>query len=96
MLLPGEGSFHQFHGGVTTSSREDRQAMIDDFNVKLNSHWQGQFRALSLEPVLLGQVCDRAMGFFLESTEKGLKRLKRLERGGVEPWPDQRVVSGRD
>ena len=65
-VTPGEGSFHQFHGGVTTSSYAQREAEIEKHRVQLHSYWPGGFHSLRREPKLLGRFAPgpAISGFF--------------------------------
>lgn len=88
-VLPGEGSFHQFHGGVTTSSYEEREAEIERHRQQLHSYWPGGFHSLRRQPVLLGKVSPQAHPFFKFSLERSEQRFQRLAKQGKEPWPDE-------
>ncbi len=87
-VLPGEGSFHQYHGGVTTSSYEDREAEIARHRVQLHSFWPDGFHSLRREAQLLGRVPPQARSFLVNSLQLNERRLKRLQGLGQEPWPD--------
>jgi len=93
-VLPGEGSFHQYHGGVTTSSYEKREADIAEHNVQLQSFWPGGFHGLRREASLLGRVPQHAKNFLVESLQHSHRRSKRFHNSGDDPWPDDTTVSG--
>lgn len=88
IILPGEGNFHQYHGGVTTKVVENRAATLETFNNQLNSCWGGQYRALSREPLLFGNVGGSAQRFLQMSCDSGMKRFARLAGAGQPAWPD--------
>ncbi len=88
-VLPGEGSFHQFHGGVTTSSYEAREADIEGHRQQLHSYWPGGFHSLRRQPILLGRIPPQAHPFFRFSLERSEQRFERLARQGKAPWPDE-------
>lgn len=90
MVLPGEGSFHQYHSGVTTSSYEDRQAEIERHRVQLHAKWPEGFHSLRREPELLGEVSRPAMPFLQESLQRCQNRLARRAEDGLDPWPDDK------
>ena len=92
-LLPGEGSFHQYHGGVTTSSYEEREADIAKHNVQLQSFWPGGFHGLRRDASLLGRVPLQAKKFLLESLQHSQKRSRRFRDNGKNPWPDDTTVN---
>ena len=87
-VLPGEGSFHQYHGGVTTSSYADRQAEIERHRVQLHSLWPGGFHSLRRKPSLLGDVSLQAFPFLEESLRRSRNRLERRSAENLPAWPD--------
>lgn len=93
IVLPGEGSFHQFHGGVTTSSYADRQAEIERHRVQLHAKWPDGFHSLRREPELLGEVNPLALSFLQESLQRCQNRLARRLADGLDPWPDDNAAS---
>jgi len=95
-VWPGEGSFHQYHGGVTTSSYEDRQAEIERHRVQLHSYWPEGFHALRREPTLFGGVPSQARAFLRKSLVHYRHRLRKLAYRGLPIWPDDPQVSVKD
>jgi hypothetical protein len=87
-VLPGEGSFHQHHGGVTTSSYADRQAEIERHRVQLHAFWPGGFHSLRRKPNLLGEVALQAFPFLEESLRRSRNRLLRRAEQNLDAWPD--------
>lgn len=87
-VLPGEGSFHQFHHGVTTAERPDREEELRQFNSQLNDFWDGQFHALRREPILLGSVTHWAQKFLRLSSEFASSRFSRLAENKRPYWED--------
>ena len=90
-VLPGEGSFHQYHGGVTTSTYAEREAEIEKHRVQLHSFWPGGFHSLRREPTLLGRVPPQAQPFLVKSLQRSQDRWKRIMEQGKEVWPDDSV-----
>jgi len=88
-VLPGEGSFHRYHGGVTTSSYETRTADIEQHRVQLHSFWPGGFHSLRREPTLFGWIPPQAIPFLQESLKRSRSRLRRLKAKGLNAWPDE-------
>jgi hypothetical protein len=87
MITPGEGSFHQYHGGVSTSEREDREDMFIPPRDHLESFWGGKFKGLEREPVLLGAVTSHAQSFLQYSSQRALKRFNRKSGKSEAFWP---------
>jgi hypothetical protein len=91
-ILPGEGSFHQLHGGVTTQdtstqSKEDREKMLKKFAKQINKRW-GVFSVLKREPILLGAVTAHAQHFLKKSSEEATLRFNRLDENQTAHWVD--------
>lgn len=93
-VLPGEGSFHQYHGGVTTSSYEEREAEIEKHRVQLHSFWPGGFHSLRREATLLGKVAPQSKLFLIKSLQHYEKRSKRLKNSKKDLWPDDTALNG--
>lgn len=90
-VLPGEGSFHQFHGGVTTqqhANNEARQELLKKFDQQLDDLWQGEFKALTREPMMLGAVTRWAQPFLLKASELASTRFARLSQNQKMFWDD--------
>jgi hypothetical protein len=77
-VMAGEGTFHQFHGGVTTAQIAGRSALLASFREQLESIWGGRFPALEREPFLLGAVTSHAQQLLHYSSVRGQKRFNRL------------------
>ncbi|MEZ5436417.1 MAG: glycosyltransferase family 2 protein [Pseudomonadales bacterium] len=77
-MMLGEGSFHQFHHGVTTAQEDGRDEKLLQFREQLESIWQGRFPALEREPLLIGSANSHAQPFLRYSTERGQIRFNRL------------------
>jgi len=77
-VMTGEGTFHQFHGGVTTAQVEGRVELLLQFREQLESIWGGRFPALEREPFLIGAATSHAQKLLHYSSVRGLKRFNRL------------------
>jgi len=91
-ILPGEGSFHQLHGGVTTQdarqqSKQDREQMLKQFARQINKRW-GVFSVLKREPILLGAVTTHAQRFLKSSSKEATIRFSRLDENMTAHWID--------
>jgi len=95
-VLPGEGSFHQYHGGVTTSSYEDRQAELERHRVQLHSPGPGGFNSLRRSPTRLGEVPLQAYPFLEVALERSRKRLHKRARQNLPAWPDDPATLAED
>lgn len=90
-VLPGEGSFHQFHGGVTTAQHTDnaaRQALLKSFDQQLETIWGGPFKALTREPMMLGAVTHWAQPFLEKASTLASQRFTRLTTVKKPFWDD--------
>lgn len=88
-MLLGEGSFHQFHRGVTTTPSTSREADVARYREELQEIWNHEFHSLRREAILLGPVTGWTMRFVAESAKRGTKRFKRLRASGKPEWPDE-------
>lgn len=71
VLLPGEGTFHQFHGGATTGAQNvDRDRLLDDMRREYRE-LRGHEHAPPLQsPILLGRVPAAALPFLRHSADR--------------------------
>ncbi|UTW48567.1 hypothetical protein KFF03_01310 [Bacterioplanoides sp. SCSIO 12839] len=86
-VLPGEGSFHQYHGGVTTSHSTDREKELASFNSQLKSIW-GNSGTIRRNPIMLGSIDANALNFLEQSAHTAQKRAARLGDDSQILWPD--------
>ena len=94
-LTPGEGSFHQYHGGVTTMDYQERDAELLAHKTQLHSFWPEGFHSLRREPTLLGAVPHQAQRFLAMSVQLAENRYKRLLNTKLPFWPDDDAVQNR-
>ncbi len=97
VVLPGEGSFHQYHGGVTTSEYAGLECERASHRAQLQEIWGGEFHSLRREPTLLGAVTPLAQDYLAFSVERAKKRYKRFKAKGDHLWEDdnQRTIQFR-
>lgn len=88
VVLPGEGSFHQYHGGVTTSEYAGLDDQHAAYSSQLQSIWNNEFHSLRREPILLGAVTHWAQPYMQLSLKKAKKRFFRSRAQGVRLWED--------
>lgn len=89
VVLPGEGSFHQLHGGVTTSAVDKREILLQSFSEQLNRIYGSEhFRSLMREPMLLGAVGSKAQRFLRYASERAQVRFRRKGREAMPFWED--------
>ena len=88
IVLPGEGNFHQYHGGVTTSHSINREKLLTEFRDMIDKIWGGKFKSLTNEPCLLGSIGTEARSFLTLSCENGLNRFNRLHKNNQSSWQD--------
>lgn len=89
VMLVGEGSFHQLHGGVTTSEFDGRDDLLKQQNNQLCELLGYPFRSPTLEPILLGQVKAPSMRYMHRSIERGMDRVRRCAMRKEDPFADQ-------
>lgn len=88
VVLAGEGSFHQFHGGVTTTPAADLDAVLAGHRAQLAAILGHPFEAPKREPILLGAVTSWALPALRHSVERGLQRFSRFRAQGTAAWVD--------
>lgn len=77
VFLHGEGTFHQFHGGVTTGGEdaETRQRFIDRIMDQYEEIRGARYQSPVTEPVYLGELSDPAQRFVAISSRKKMDTL---------------------
>ena len=89
-LLAGEGSFHQIHGGVTTSGKGDRDGLLERINNQLEELLGEKFHAPMVEFTILGRFRAPVLRYLKFSVERGMDRFSRMEARGRDPYKDDR------
>ncbi|MFZ3154707.1 glycosyltransferase [Pseudomonas sp.] len=92
-MLAGEGSFHQLHGGVTTSEVAQRDAILQRQREQLTELLGEPFRSPKIEPVLLGKVPAEALRYLQFSVERGIQRAQRWAALNKDMYADERTKS---
>ena len=91
IVLMGEASCHQYHGGVT--SNKTREEVQDKFIQQLKSLWQDQYKALTREPLFFGSISPQAQALLSQASQLGERRHRQLANARKEPWPETPVDS---
>ena len=80
VVLPGEGSFHQFHGGITTGTQgESRVKSMEDHFNQYAALRGGPYRSPAKRPIYLGTFPDSAMKFVRHSAIQSIKMREKAE-----------------
>jgi hypothetical protein len=90
-MLAGEGSFHQLHGGVTTSQVAEREIILRRQSEQLAELMGQSYRSPTVEPILLGSVPPQAFGYLKHSLERGIHRSQRCAARNEDMYADQRL-----
>jgi hypothetical protein len=90
ITLPGEGNFHQFHGGTSTTPGSERDVLVKTFKAQLDEFWPGGFKGVRREPILFGTVGHNAFPFLQASIQSSVNRLERFQRDNRDPWEDDK------
>lgn len=91
-VLPGEGNFHQFHGGTSTTAGTERDELVKRFKQQLDSFWPGGFKSVSREPLLYGAVTAEALKFLQSSSDSAASRFRRFADNSNSPWQDDTAM----
>lgn len=84
VVLPGEGSFHQFHGGATTGAPGvDREALLAQMSAEYRRLRGTDHLAPGRAPILMGEIAPDALPFLAHSVARAEDRARRLS--GEEP-----------
>ena len=78
VFLHGEGTFHQFHGGVTTGGEEAevRQKFVSAILAQYQVIRGKKFETPKTNPVYLGQLSDHVQRYVQISSNRKMQRLK--------------------
>lgn len=79
-VLPGEGSFHQSHGGVTTAPRADRESFLARVLDQLNTLLGEPFQSPDVPATLLGRLPRELGPFIVFSADNFLRLTQRPKR----------------
>jgi len=90
-MLAGEGSFHQLHGGVTTSEVDGREQLLERIKAQLDELLGQPFRAPTVAPILLGHISAPALRYLQHSAERGLNRAARFARHKQDLYADEQL-----
>lgn len=89
VVLLGEGTFHQFHGGVTTGgeAREVRAALIEEMKEQYENVRGKPYQSPQTEPVFLGELPVQVLSFIKSSAEPVLDQRKSNSPTAKPPVP---------
>lgn len=95
VVLAGEGTFHQQHGGVSTSANPQRGPVLDAAADQLHEIWDGGYRTLEKEPVILGAVTGPGLLVMERAAQFGIRRFaRRAGRADQPEWRDDPMRPG--
>lgn len=79
-ITPGEGTFHQFHGGVTTQADSERAALMAKFNQNYFDIRGTTYFAPEREPYFIGEVPNGALPMLAYSAVEGRSHFEHWNR----------------
>lgn len=91
VVLPGEGAFHQFHGGTSSSSDAEREAKLARFRAEYAAIRGRPFQGFDREPLLFGAMPREAHRFLQDSAGLGHLRYSLTKEWGRPYWDDPEV-----
>jgi glycosyltransferase involved in cell wall biosynthesis len=86
IVLAGEGSFHQFHGGVTTAEVTDREEVLKTHRANLAEVFGGPFKGMHREPLVFGALPGPVHAFLQTSSEHAASQYAFCRQKGVPQW----------
>lgn len=84
--LFGEGSFHQFHGGVT--SNQTRADYATGFKEELHERWDQSYHFLERNPFVVGAISSQSRKYLEFSSYRMLKRFDNFKDRLDQVWSD--------
>ena len=98
ILMPGEGSFHQFHGGVTTRRDSERADLMAQFNSQYQEIKGSGYFAPRREPFLIGTIPNRALPVMAYSAVEGRTHYETwtLREPAQVPYVDDATIPAPD
>jgi hypothetical protein len=93
VILAGEGSFHQFHGGVTTQESDELEMVLASHREEFKSIRGEYYSPVLKQPTILGKIAVPALAYLESSCRWANKRNSRLAASDKTPWPDDEVHS---
>lgn len=88
VVLGGEGSFHQFHGGVSTTEIDHREEIIENLRLEHVAIHGHRVIGHDREPLFLGEISPQGMKFLNKSAELGHLRYAICRKDGKAEWPN--------
>ena len=78
VVIPGEGSFHQFHGGATTGGvrKEQRAMLMEEIRANYESIRGEPYTPPKTRPVVLGKIPDEAFAVLKHSVDMKMADLE--------------------
>jgi hypothetical protein len=87
-VVAGEGSFHQYHGGVTTMQRDDLDELLQNFQDEYKAINGEYYEAARREPTLIGAITAASLPYLQLSVEGARRRFLRFANKLQEAWQD--------
>lgn len=76
IILAGEGTFHQFHGGVTTGQRKEVRDQTMQAHFKQYEDIRGeQYKAPNKKAMIFGHIPDNALSYMAHSVKVAQEKL---------------------
>jgi len=88
IVLAGEGSFHQFHGGVSTSEVPDREGLLERLRLQHVAIRGHRVIGYDREPLVVGVIPRQALRSLHQSAELGRLRHAMCVGSGRPEWPN--------
>jgi len=89
IVLASEGSFHQFHGGVSTTEVEGRDALIEKLRRQHATIRGHDLVGHDREPLILGTFSRQGLRYLKRSAELGHLRHHMCMAEGRDEWPNE-------
>ena len=87
VVLWAEGAFHQYHGGTSSKTVEDRDRMLEVFRRQYAEIRGKPYGTRDREPHLFGSYVGPSSALHTESAEQGKMRFTMIRDWGRAEWP---------
>lgn len=87
VVLWAEGAFHQYHGGTSSKTIEDRDRMLEVFRRQYEEIRGKPYGTRDREPHLFGSYVGPSSALHTESAEQGKVRFTMIRDWGRAEWP---------
>ena len=87
-LVFSEGTFHQYHGGTTTSGQKDQSEFVAEMQEQYLKLRGEAYKSVLKEPTIIGTPKSQLLPWLSLSCELGIRRFQRFRVDNKNAWPE--------